>query len=383
MLFSSKISNSVLNFLDSEGVSLEGLLGAVETPEEFLRDPSSWIEAQVLENFLMVAEREYFVTSQKLVNREALGDTSFIGRVGHSARELRSWGVLDGVLKMMRTPDDIYAQPERLLSYFISPPPALQNIQRGAQSLEFQIDLAHQRYPLVSQYLVRALESLAEYVGQPLARANWSGHVVQIKWSHQQDSLFTEDPGHTTDSTQLAELMQKLDEQQREVERRGSEVGRLQREVDRLKAKLSRQSGRIPSSGELAAMDRLATESAEPLRHLVDDMARMNDYFTRAQQLITLLIAQDRLTPQIQNSMKRVDWELVAVQFPLLSRHSRERLMGALSSLGQLRAVCTTISERPPQSDGEISSENHHPLLAVRPVGTKAVQPPDPLTPAQ
>jgi hypothetical protein len=351
VLFSSKISNSVLNYLEAQNIGLEALLSDVETPEEFLRDPSSWIEADDLEKFLSCAERVYENSRTRSAN--ATADHRFAETVGHAAKELRSWGVLDGVLKMMKSPDDIYAQPDRLLSYFISPPPILQQSKRGPHKLEFQLDLASQRYPLTAQYLTAAIEALADYVGQPFARAGWDGHLVKIEWSIPQETLFVEDPGHTTDPAQLALLLAKLDEQTRESERRAAEVGILQREVDRLKARLARQSGRVPSGGELAMMDRLATESAEPLRHLVEDMARMNDYFTRAHQLITLLVGHDRMSPQIRNSMKKVDWELVAVQFPLLSRQSRERLMGGLSSLGQLRALCTNVSERPMKADAE------------------------------
>lgn len=40
--------------------------------------------------------------------------------VGHECHELRAWGVLDSVIKMMQKPQDLFLQPHRFLSLFPS-----------------------------------------------------------------------------------------------------------------------------------------------------------------------------------------------------------------------------------------------------------------------
>ena len=46
----------------------------------------------------------------------------------------------------------------------------------------------------------------------------------------------------------------------------------------------------------------------------------------RAQQLITMLIGQDRLKPAVKEAMRRTDWERVKSQFPLTVQESRDIL---------------------------------------------------------
>jgi hypothetical protein len=48
---------------------------------------------------------------------------------------------------------------------------------------------------------------------------------------------------------------------------------------------------------------------------LLHEVSRMADYMVRAQQLIGLLAAQRKQTPQVQEAMRRVDWEKVQIQF--------------------------------------------------------------------
>ena len=50
-------------------------------------------------------------------------EESLITAVGHQCKDLRAWGVLDSVIKMMQKPQDLFLQPHRLLSYFVSPAP--------------------------------------------------------------------------------------------------------------------------------------------------------------------------------------------------------------------------------------------------------------------
>ena len=77
MLFSSKVTHSVLKFLESHGLNSESLYAAINTPEEFLKDPSSWQPAKNIEFFLATSESLFKETiAQK-------SDHSFIQCVGH------------------------------------------------------------------------------------------------------------------------------------------------------------------------------------------------------------------------------------------------------------------------------------------------------------
>ena len=59
---------------------------------------------------------------------------------------------------------------------------------------------------------------------------------------------------------------------------------------------------------------------------LKNNISRLGDYMVRAQQLITMLVAQDRLSPAVQQAMKRVDWNKVKTQFPEAIKTSHEIL---------------------------------------------------------
>src|SRR5262245_40127556 len=104
MLFSGKITNSFLLFLDGQDVDSEKLFELTDLPTEFLREPSCWIPAQDVEKFIAIIDREFSGRFQ---------DGSLPTLVGHQCHELRSWGVLDSVIKMMQTPQDLFLQPHR------------------------------------------------------------------------------------------------------------------------------------------------------------------------------------------------------------------------------------------------------------------------------
>ena len=41
---------------------------------------------------------------------------------------------------------------------------------------------------------------------------------------------------------------------------------------------------------------------------------KLSDYLVRSQQLVTLLVGQDRMNRQVQEAMRRVDWEYIKLQ---------------------------------------------------------------------
>ena len=93
MLFSSKVTHSVLKFLESQGLDSEKLCSLTNTPEEFLKDPSSWQPAKNIEFFLAQSESLF----KDIVKKQS--DHSLIECLGHKCAKLQSWGVLDWCVK--------------------------------------------------------------------------------------------------------------------------------------------------------------------------------------------------------------------------------------------------------------------------------------------
>lgn len=85
MYFSGKITNSVLNFLDQQGVPFEDLYDLTDLSFEFMQDPSSWLDADSVEQFLEATESRL---AHKFPNEELMS------LVGHASFNLKSWGVL-------------------------------------------------------------------------------------------------------------------------------------------------------------------------------------------------------------------------------------------------------------------------------------------------
>ena len=172
MLFSCKISNSVLTYLESLGHSSDGVLAATTLQPEFLCDPGSWIEAVEMEKFLYLAQAEFRIRGH---------EGSVVGEAGLRSRELMAWGVLDGVLKMMERPQEILNQPDRFLSYFVAPPQAIKNLVRHKNGVQFDFGISSQEFPCCTEYLSAVFETLPTYAGNTPAQVIWDGSAVTIE----------------------------------------------------------------------------------------------------------------------------------------------------------------------------------------------------------
>ena len=206
MLFSCKISSAILSYFERQGDDITPLLDCTSLPEEFLRDPSYWMKAAEMESFLQAAQR---------LSKE---DGPLFQKAGHSGPELRSWGVLDSVLRMMPRPHEILAQPQRFLSYFISPEPPIDNLFKTESSIEFDLPISSEIYPLVTTYLKAAFESLPLYVGKPLAQGSWQDIHLKLSWASEQESMFGQDPGHQISPELLRSVVASLENHQKELE---------------------------------------------------------------------------------------------------------------------------------------------------------------------
>lgn len=306
MLFSSKISNSFYTFLERNGLSKEPLETTIEVPEEFLRNPSSWLDAGRMENFLFLCVRHY-------------GD--IIEPVGHASPELRAWGVLDGVLRMMSSPQDLFMQPDRILSYFISPAPGVKNFKRDHDIFSFEMPFSKTQYPLTAQYLISALESLPIYMGRPLMSAKWEDKTITLNMSENQTNLFgNEGPGQHISPDFLQSLVHSLEQSQKELEEKNRELVEKNNELLLAQKELSSkfkftvQSEKLSNLAEIAAG--LSHEVNNPLAYSMSHLLRLSDYLARAQQLVTILVGQDRMNPQVKEAMRRMDWDYITNEYP-------------------------------------------------------------------
>jgi hypothetical protein len=316
MLFSCKISSAVLSYLDKQGEDLSSLLESTSLPEEFLLDPSYWMKASEMESFLQMAQK---------LSRD---HEPLLQRAGHAGPELRSWGVLDSVLRMMPRPQEIFGQPQRFLSYFISPEPPVENLFSTDSSIEFDLPVSSEIYPLVTNYLKAAFESLPVYVGQPAAQCTWNDIHLKLNWGSDQKSIFEEDPGHQISPELLRSVVASLEKHQRELEEKNRELQERNEQLSRAQKEMEAQiSQRVQLEGLLhEPIHKLDFIDEGSVSALKGNVSKLSDYMVRAQQLITMLVGQDRLKPSVKEAMRRVDWERVKSQYPVTVQESRELL---------------------------------------------------------
>ena len=381
VLFSCKITHSLITYLDRRGEDLHLLYEKCDWPMEFLRDPSSWLEAEKMENLLRLIEGDF--------NR-ADTEEGLIASVGRQCKDIRAWGVLDSVLRMVQTPKDLFAQPERFLSYFISPAPPIAELKRADDSVSFVLPVSELQFPFVTTYLKSALEALPTYINKPMASVKWEESRVRISWSERQVSLFSE-----TENTELSlhpelvrNILMNLESSQKELEaakkallEKDEEIAKFKQDHLALESHRSRlaykeaghgKTDQISNQSNVAVADQIASEVTGQLsgafsatgetlvsvlaRGVGDELARPSssgltelyrvaDYLARGQQLITLLIGQGRQTPQIQEAMRRVDWNYVTVEGPAAVKRAIAELQfiqtvsSDLQDLGNLRSM--------------------------------------------
>ena len=287
MLFSGKITNSFLVFLDRSGIDLQRLLDLTDLPSEFLRDPSCWIPAGEVERFLTAVDKEF----------SSSFNDSLPALVGHQCNELRAWGVLDSVIRMMSQPQDLFLQPQRFISYFVSPAPPIAHLVRQAESVSFDIPISDQEFPLVTDFLRSAMEVLPRYLGHQPAQVLWKGHRLTINWSQSQVKFLDEEDLSPNFKPELVQsLMHALEDSQRQLHELRSQIGQKQ----------------MPPAADLDP------EFQQNLRAYVvkvrGHLMKLTDYLVRSQQLVTLLVGQDRMNRQVQEAMRRVDWEYIKLQ---------------------------------------------------------------------
>lgn len=317
MQFSGKITNSVLAYLARKGWDRERLFELTDVPLEFLRDPTSWIDASAVESFLCAVEAE---SSQD--HPHLLRD------VGWASVDLRGWGVLDSVLKMMQKPQDIFSQPQRFISYFISPAPPILNLKTQEDSVSFDLPMAHNEYPATVAYLTSAFEGLAKYWGQEVSQATWKNTTVQVFWSIAQSPLL-EEPLKNPKPELVESLVRGVEMAQAQVETRDLEIARLEQEVRELQLQLQKVKTPFKVTLERAMEGQERQLLRQMFFEIRENVLRMSDYLTRSQQALTMARMAHRQDPQVSAVLKRIDWETIRTQYPWLQMQIVEGLNAA------------------------------------------------------
>jgi signal transduction histidine kinase len=370
MLFSCKITNSAIQYLSANGADMEELFRELDMPEEFLRDTSYWLEAEKMEYFLDRASK--IVT--KLGIEEINDSDSFASYLGHNCYKLRSWGVLDSVLRMMQKSEDVFNQPDRFISYFVSPAPPIGAIAKQNNSIAFDIPISAEQFPLTASYLRAAVEAIPTFIGEHLAEVDWNANRMQISWAEdQQQQMFCEDndPGRVIKPELAKTLVQSLEDSQKELEKKNEELLLKNIELEQTKSHLEKQieeqniaassTGHTTSSVvNLARLaDTVAQEVQGPIGYLQEQVMRLSDYMGRSQQLITLLVGQGRKDKQISEAMRRMDWEQIQENYPNLIKNSTD----AITRLRTMLMDLSLLVEPAQVADSELQSIDINDLI--------------------
>lgn len=297
MYFSCKLTSTIIKHFSQKGEDLAPLIEELALPPEFLADPSSWIDSQKFELFL-----------SRLIKRFG-ADEAVLTEVAHRSPELKTWGVLDAVLRILPRSEEVWAQPEKMLSHFVSPPPPVANVVRKDHSISFDVPILSEQYPLATHFLQGCFESIPCFNGRPLAHVDWASLRLTIDWSHEGRTLFDQqDPGYQVSPELMRQLVFDLESNQRELQEKKAQ---LQRSRDLLESQFeARGTSKGPVSPPVSDI------SDEDVLSLRQHIGRITDYMVRAQQLISICGSQDKNLKAMKEAMRKLDWEYVREQFP-------------------------------------------------------------------
>jgi predicted HTH domain antitoxin len=308
-------------------------LSIIDFPEEFMRDPAYWVNAQQLESWLQLFVEAF----------QPLECSDLLEEIGTQIPELRAWGVLDSVLKMMPRPQEIMNQPERFLSYFISPAPPVANLRREMYRVAFDLPISTEQFPLTTTLLKAAFSVLPCYVGQVPAKCDWSDIHFSLSWSQEMGSLLPpeEQNGHRISPELMQSIIEQLEQNQRDLEKRNEELVRKNEELvfahRELKEHINIQmfNEKMKGLSEFALV--VAKDLQVPAEILAQEIMRMQDYMVRAEQVITLMNGLEKNSPLLKEILRRVDWDWAKNYFHKSLKESEEALISIRKLSAELR----------------------------------------------
>ncbi len=331
MQVSCKVSYSVLVYVERQGVQLERFFEQFDTPVELFKDPSSKVDVPEMEAFL-----DSVADFLNVSNR-----SQFFREVGQNNFELRAWGVLDSVLKMVESPKEIFAQPDRFLSYFLTPHPELSLEKHSDHQLTFQF-LRQPGAGNVMAYLMGAVEGLPRYMGMPPAKITQVGDLsYDVVWYDDQESLFDEQEKKRRQFHPeiVHSVMQSLQEHQSHITQAAPVSGSPQHIASEAFEKMVA----VEVEKRLESWIKKQEEFDQSFYKIKNDFYKMYDYFTRAQQIITLVSPTARKA-SVREAMRRVDWEFVQKEFPKMVESACDSIL-AMQNAFHMTVEQNTIKE--------------------------------------
>ncbi len=347
MQVSCKVSYSVIVYAERQGVQLESFFESYETPVEILKDPSCWISVRKMEEFLTEISQLMNLSAPEKSLRE----------IGQYNYELKAWGVLDSVLKMVESPRDIFSQPDRFLSYFLTPYPELKIEKLEDNRIIFELT-AEPVVPLVLSYLIGAVEGLPLYMGMPLAAIDrLNPKRFQITWHDDQESLFDEQEKMRRQfHPEIVEsVIRSLKDQQQDSSSESQQPSMANEAFEKMVS--------IEVEKRMGEWLVLQKDFDASFFKIKNDFYKMYDYFTRAQQLITLISPSARKA-SVREAMRRVDWDHVQKEFPRMVEGACDTLLAMKDSIkrplaqpssGENTKTETLPAETPLQSENSVS----------------------------
>lgn len=316
LLLSCKLTHAALRYLERRGEDLEPLYERFDWPLHYLRDSSSWLEADRLEYVLTALEELY--------GARVTAETghSFFEAVAYASPQLRAWGALDSVLRIVPGVRELYHQPDRFLGSFISPQPMIQGLHHTFEKTVFRIDFSDDRMPRTAQYLRAALESLPEYIGKPRSHVTWTHGHVAIEWSDRQVPFVPMTSLSPSEAPSLSpELLRTI----------LVDLANAQRELDLTRRALQEREAEIVS----LTANHKQTQDDERIKLALHEIYKLGDYFARAQQIVTLLRSSSSrssggslVSSSSEAMVRRTAWDRVAHEAPLAIRRAARLLQG-------------------------------------------------------
>jgi hypothetical protein len=336
MQVSCKVSYSVLVYFERQGAQLDPFFETHETPIEILKDTSCWLEASKMEEFLLQLLQFLGYKENLQIFRE----------IGQNNFELRAWGVLDSVLKMVESPKEIFTQPDRFISYFLTPPPEFAVVKQDENKITLKLEKIATAQAIL-HYLMGAVEGLPKYMGNPAAQIELLDQkTFQLTWYDDQQSLFDEqEKKHRQFHPQIVHsVIQSLKDQKQELISENSLTDTPEHMANLAFEKMVS----VEVEKRMQQWLNQQKEMGEIFFKVKNDFYKMYDYFIRAQQIITLIGPTARKA-SVREAMRRVDWDYVQKEFPNLV----EQTCDSILSLKEIMHMPTSQVVKPEQEAKE------------------------------